>query len=40
MDIIMTISGIGEKKLILEKAFQELCDGLVGLGFSITKKSV
>jgi molybdenum cofactor synthesis domain-containing protein len=40
MDIIMTISGIGEKKIILEKAFQELCDGLVGLGFSITKKSV
>jgi nicotinamide-nucleotide amidase len=39
MDIIMTISGIGEKKMILENAFQELCDGIVGLGFSITKKS-
>lgn len=38
MDIIMTISGIGEKKIILKKAFQELCDGIVGLGFSITKK--
>ncbi len=40
MDIIMTISGIGEKKILLEKAFQELCDGLAGLGFSTTKKSV
>ncbi|TKB25916.1 competence/damage-inducible protein A [Desulfopila sp. IMCC35006] len=40
MDIIMTISGIGEKKRLLEKAFQELCAGLTGLGFSITKKPV
>jgi molybdenum cofactor synthesis domain-containing protein len=40
LDIIMTISGIGEKKIILKKAFQELCDGLVGLGFSITQKTV
>jgi nicotinamide-nucleotide amidase len=40
MDIIMTISGIGEKKIILNKAFKELCDGVAGLGFSITKKSV
>ena len=40
MDIIMTISGIGEKKILLEKAFQELCDGIVGLGFSITKKTM
>jgi nicotinamide-nucleotide amidase len=40
MDIIMTISGIGEKKILLEKAFQELCEGLAGLGFSTTKKSV
>jgi molybdenum cofactor synthesis domain-containing protein len=40
LDIIMTISGIGEKEIILEKAYQELCDGLVGLGFSITKKTV
>ncbi len=39
MDIIMTISGIGEKNIILEKAFQELCDGLAGLGFAMTKKS-
>ena len=40
MDIIMTISGIGEKKIILEEAFQELCDGIVELGFSIRKKHV
>ncbi len=40
MDIIMTVSGIGEKKILLEQAFQELCDGLVGLGFSITRKTV
>ena len=40
MDIIMTISGIGEKEVMLEKAFQELCDGIVGLGFSINKKSI
>jgi len=38
MNIIMTVSGIGEKKILLEKAFQELCDGVVTLGFSITKK--
>lgn len=40
MDIIMTISGIGEKEAMLEKAFQELCDGIVGLGFFINKKSI
>lgn len=39
MDIIMTISGIGEKKILLDKAFDELCDGISGLGFSITKKA-
>jgi molybdenum cofactor synthesis domain-containing protein len=38
MDIIMTLSGIGEKQLLLDKAFQELCDGIAELGFSITKK--
>ncbi len=38
MDILMTISGIGEKEAMLEKAFQELCHGIVGLGFSINKK--
>jgi molybdopterin-biosynthesis enzyme MoeA-like protein len=38
MDIIMTISGLGEKHDLIEKAFQQLCDGIVGLGFSITKK--
>ncbi|MFT5701185.1 MAG: nicotinamide-nucleotide amidase [Desulforhopalus sp.] len=40
MDIIMTISGIGEKLSILEKAFDELCAGIVDLGFSITRKSI
>lgn len=40
MDIIMTISGIGEKKIILDKAFKELCDGIVRLGFSITRKAM
>ena len=39
MDIIMTISGLGEKHDLIEKAFQQLCDGIVGLGFSITQKS-
>lgn len=39
MDIIMTITGIGEKELLLKKAYQELCDGLVQLGFSIRKKN-
>jgi hypothetical protein len=34
----MTISGIGEKQLLLDTAFKELCDGLEGLGFSITLK--
>jgi len=38
MDIIMTMSGIGEKHDLIEKAFQQLCDGIVKLGFSITKK--
>lgn len=38
MDIIMTITGIGENEIILKKAFQELCDGIVGLGFSMSKK--
>lgn len=36
MDIIMTISGIGEKQRLIDVAFQELCDGIVGLGFSIS----
>jgi molybdenum cofactor synthesis domain-containing protein len=40
MDIIMTISGIGEKEAILETAFQELCDGILELGFSIRKKQI
>jgi len=40
MDIIMTISGIGEKEVMLENAFQELCEGIVDLGFSISKKVI
>lgn len=40
MDIIMTVSGIGEKEAMLEKAFRELCDGIVRLGFSINPKAV
>ncbi|CAG35294.1 competence/damage-inducible protein A [Desulfotalea psychrophila] len=39
MDIFMTLSGIGEKKPLLEKAFAELCQGIVGLGFAIRNKS-
>ncbi len=38
MDIFMTITGIGEKKLLLNKAFQELCNGLKEQGFELIKK--
>lgn len=38
MDSIITVSGIGEKNIILPKAFQELCDGFAGLGFSMIQK--
>ncbi|TKB06680.1 molybdopterin-binding protein [Desulforhopalus sp. IMCC35007] len=38
MNIIMTISGIGEKQPLLDTAFEELCNGLTGLGFPITLK--
>ena len=38
MDIIMTISGIGEKQIMIGQAFQELCDGIIELGFSINIK--
>lgn len=38
MDIIMTISGVGEKQSLIDTAFQELCDGIIGLGFSISIK--
>lgn len=38
MDIIMTVAGVGEKESMLEKAFAELCSGIVDLGFSIRKK--
>lgn len=40
MDIIMSITGIGEKEILLRKAFQELCIGIVELGFSIHEKEV
>ncbi|PIE65586.1 MAG: competence/damage-inducible protein A [Desulfobacterales bacterium] len=38
MDIIMTVSGPGGKEQLLDKAYQELCTGLVTLGFSINRK--
>ena len=34
----MTIPGIGKQKAVPKKAYQELCYGLVDLGFSITGK--
>lgn len=40
MDILMNLSGIGEKEVLLDDAFEELCNGIVGLGFSIRKKSI
>ncbi|WP_458777880.1 competence/damage-inducible protein A [Desulforhopalus sp. 52FAK] len=40
MDIIMTISGIGEKQAMIEKGFQELCNGIVELGFAIHIKHI
>ncbi|MBM9521006.1 competence/damage-inducible protein A [Desulforhopalus vacuolatus] len=39
MNIIMSISGTGEREELLEKAFQELCDGIGGLGFSVRIKT-
>lgn len=38
LDIIMTISGIGEKEALLNKAFQELCSGILELGFPVEIK--
>ncbi len=38
LEIIMTISGIGEKKVLLEKALEELCDGITELGFPVNIK--
>lgn len=35
LDIILTISGVGEKETLLDKAFQELCDGVMEMGFSL-----
>jgi len=34
----MTITGIGEKEALLNKAFQELCSGITELGFTIEIK--
>jgi molybdenum cofactor synthesis domain-containing protein len=39
MDIIMSTIGTGEKEVLLEKAFQELCEGITGLGFSLRIKA-
>lgn len=38
LDIIMTITGIGEKEALLNKAFQDLCNAITELGFPITIK--
>ncbi|MEZ0576098.1 competence/damage-inducible protein A [Halodesulfovibrio aestuarii] len=38
LDILMTITGVGEKEVLLNKAFQELCSGIRELGFSIKEK--
>lgn len=38
LDIIMTITGIGEKESLLNKAFQELCRAITELGFTIKIK--
>lgn len=38
LDIIMTITGIGEKEALLNKAFQELCRGVTELGFPVEIK--
>ena len=36
--ILMTITGIGEKEALLNKAFQELCSDITELGFAIEVK--
>lgn len=38
LDIIMTMTGIGEKEVLLNKAFQELCSRITELGFMIEVK--
>jgi len=38
LDIIMTITGEGEKEVMLDKAFTELCDGISKLGFPLRVK--
>ncbi len=35
LDILMTITGIGEKETILNRAFQELCSGIAEMGLPI-----
>jgi len=35
LEIIMTITGIGDKETLLNKAFQDLCSGITELGFTI-----
>ena len=38
LDIVMTITGIGEKEPLLNRAFKELCSEISALGFSVTTK--
>ena len=38
LDVIMTITGRGEKEALLNKAFHELCSGITELGFTIKIK--
>jgi len=38
LDVIMTISGVGEKEEMLNQAFNELCSGITELGFTVTAK--
>lgn len=38
LDIIMTITGLGEKEELLDEAFQELCSGITEMGFTLKIK--
>jgi molybdenum cofactor synthesis domain-containing protein len=36
LDVVMTITGLGEKESLLNRAFEELCFEIKSLGFSVT----
>lgn len=38
LDVIMTISGVGNKEEMLNQAYDELCSGISDLGFTVTAK--